>query len=226
MQYIWLLSPPYPILCNIGRTTKRLRGLNQIAGITIHHQEAISHVQQGILLPPQPASWISYLRSGRLLYLSLVLFVLESLFYWQFVERAYQRSEWLSFTWWFGCFLFAGSHIFLVFADGWSRYQDYKRVKDYLYLHGFDRRIVATHMRSMCQRTATITAAEELGMKEETTSYFYHRGYRWYHFVPDFMIRDPLFFFRKKFWSRTFLERKYTPRVDFHAIASEQKLWS
>ena len=199
-------------------------GLNEVAFVAINQNKVRRAAANEIMLPSQPRRWVSYLRSGRMLYLSLILFVMESWFFGKLTQRSFEQQNWIWFSWWMVCFLFAATHIFLVFADGWSRFQDYKRVKDYLYLHGFDRRIIATHMRSMCQRTATITAAEELGMKDETAAYFYHRGYRWYHFIPDFMLRDPLFFFRKRFWHRTFLERRYEPRVDFHAIANQQKL--
>ncbi len=172
-------------------------------------------------IPPQPASWISYFRSGRLLYTSLGLFLLESFVYWILLERAYNSGDLLWFGIWLWSFGFSFVHIFLVLADGWSRYQNYKRVKDQLFLFGFNTKIFAPYMGSKCQRLAVLTAAEELGMEQEVKQYFYDQGYRWYHWVPQFMVKDPLFFFQRYFWSRTFLERQYSPRVDFRKLPKQ-----
>ena len=176
-----------------------------------------------LTIPPQPPAWWSYLRSGRLLYISLFLFIAESLTYLYLLLRSYDNADWYWLAFWVWCFAFSFVHIFLVMADGWSRYQNYKRIKDQLYLYGFDARIVCAYMGSTCQRTATITAAEELDMKKEVVDFFYSRGYRWYHWIPDFMIRDPFFLIRSNFWSRTFLEKNYRARVDFQSIRLKQK---
>jgi hypothetical protein len=68
---------------------------------------------------------------------------------------------------------------------------------------------------------AVETAADELGIGPEVRAYFYEKGYRWFHFIPDFMVRDPLFFFRRYFWDRTFLEKYYEPRFDFRQLECE-----
>jgi hypothetical protein len=70
-------------------------------------------------------------------------------------------------------------------------------------------------MGSKCQRTAFMVAAKELGMEKEVVNYFHRIGIRWYHFIPRFMIDDPLFLFRKSFVSRTFLEKYYKPKSNF-----------
>src|SRR5215831_14306880 len=176
------------------------------------------------MIPVQPPRWLSYLRSGRLLYFSLILFVAESLTYFYFLKRSYSREDWSWFAFWLSCFAFSFSHIFLVMADGWSRYQNYKRVKDQLFLYGFDDRIACRYIGSACQRMAALTAAEELGLKREVGNFFYSQGYRWYHWIPDFMLQDPFFLFRAAFWSRTFLEKHYHPRVDFYTMSLKQEL--
>lgn len=179
-----------------------------------------SHLQ---ILPAQPPKWLSYLRSGRLLYSSLILFMAESLIYWYFLQQSYMREDWYWFIFWLAFFGFSFLHIFLVMADGWSRYQNYKRVKDQLFLYGFDTRIISQYMGSACQRIAALTAAEELLLKQDVANFFYAQGYRWYHWIPDFMIRDPLFLIRASFWSRTFLEKYYETRIDFYAVSLEQR---
>ena len=175
-------------------------------------------------IPVQPPIWYSYLRSGRLLYLSLLLFILESLTFWHLMKWAFQSERWFWFSFLLVCFGFSFVHIFLVGADGWSRYQNYKRVKDQLFMYGFHPRILAHYKSSMCQRIAAITAAEELGLATEASAFFYSIGYRWYHLIPDFMTRDYLFFMKRSFWSRTFLEKHYQSKFDFHALWAKQKI--
>ncbi|WP_442588792.1 hypothetical protein ACSBL2_22405 [Pedobacter sp. AW31-3R] len=166
-------------------------------------------------LPKQPSITVSYWNVGVLLHLSVFLFVLESWFYWTRLQLAYFEGSWIFILFWLGCVLFAFSHIFLVIMDAWSRFQNYKRIKDNLYSHGFSPKIANPYMGSKCQRTAFMVAAKELGMEKEVNSYYHRIGIRWYHFIPRFMIEDPLFLFRKSFVSRTFLEKYYKPRFNF-----------
>ena len=163
----------------------------------------------------QTSQYISYLRVGKLLYYSLILFVLEAWIYWIQLRKAINSQEIFSILFWISFFLFSFLHIFLVLADGWSRYQNYKWAKDQFYIHGFNRRIANTYIGSKCQRMAAEIAAEELGMEEEIKTHYAAMGVKWYHYVPYFMIKDPLFLFNKKFWSRTFLEKRYTPKFDY-----------
>lgn len=170
-------------------------------------------------IPKQPHPFVSYFRVGKLLYYSLILFILESLLFYYLLDRAIQReAPWWEVLIWLVCFVFAFVHIFLVMADGWSRYQNYKRAKDLFYDHGYRDRIAALYITSKCQRNAAIEAARELGLDAEVKSYYRKKGVKWWHFVPYFMIKDPLFMFRKHFWSRTFLERAYTPKYDFKQL--------
>jgi len=175
-------------------------------------------------LPPQPHPLVSYLRVGKLLYWSLVLFLLESWFYWVQFEGSLEQSSLLWVAFWFSCFLFSFVHIFLVIMDGWSRFQNYKRAKDLFFIHGFNSRIPEMYVGSKCQRNAAIVAAEELGYKDEIMSYFYDRGIRWYHYIPYFMIHDPLFLFRNYFWERTFLEKVYKSKFDYRRLHLEHAL--
>lgn len=169
-------------------------------------------------LPLQPTWFLSYFRVGRLLYSSLILFILESYIYWVQIVKAQEEESLFGIVFWIYSFLFSFVHIFLVMMDGWSRFQDYKRAKDLFYAHGFQPRIARSFMRSKCQRMAAIVAAEELGIEKEINQYYYGEGVRWYHYIPYFMVRDPLFIFRKYFWSRTFLEKHYIPKYDYHQL--------
>ena len=175
-------------------------------------------------LPPQPHPLVSYLRVGKLLYWSLVLFLLESWFYWVQFEASLEQSSLIWVAFWFSCFLFSFVHIFLVIMDGWSRFQNYKRAKDLFFIHGFNSRIPEMYLGSKCQRNAAIVAAEELGYKDEIMDYFQGRGIRWYHYIPYFMLHDPLFLFRNYFWERTFLEKVYESKFDYRRLHLERAL--
>ena len=172
-------------------------------------------------LPKQPLLWISYLQCGRLLHASTFIFILESYLYWLPLERAIDNQSTFWIIFWTLFFLFSFVHIFLVTADAWSRFQNYKRAKDQLYEYGFQQRIVNSYIGSKCQRLAVETAAKELGYGKEVKKQFRLMGYRWYHYIPDFMINDPWFLLKKYFWKRTFLEKYHTPKYNFHELSAQ-----
>lgn len=171
-----------------------------------------------MVLPKQPPIVFSYLRVGRLLYWSLILFVLESWIYGVQLINAWGKSSRIEMILWSICFLFSFVHIYLVLMDGWSRFQNYKRAKDLFFVHGFNERIAMMYIGSKCQRMAAETAAEELGIKEEVQAFYKTHGVKWFHYIPYFMVKEPLFLLKKRFWSRTFLEKNYTSKFDFHKM--------
>ncbi|TNF70426.1 MAG: hypothetical protein EP302_08610 [Bacteroidetes bacterium] len=172
-------------------------------------------------IPKQPHPWVSYYRVGRLLHWALLLFFLESYVYWIMLEAAFIGGNIYRIGFWLWSFLFSFIHIFLVIMDGWSRFQDYKKAKDLFYLYGVKPRIAEWFIGSKCQRNAALQAAQELGMEDEVQRYFSGRGVKWFHYVPYFMVRDPLFLIRKAFWERTFLEKYYAPKFNFREIQLE-----
>ena len=176
------------------------------------------------LIPKQPNIITSYLVAGKLLYISVCLFVLESYIYGIFLQNALLKGAMFWSVFWGCLFLFSFAHIFLVMADGWSRFQDYKRAKDQLFMYGYQLKIINKFASSQCQRFAFSTAAKELGLGKEAKEHFYTMGYRWYHLIPDFMVDDPFFFYKRYFWKRTFLERYYKPKFDYHQLSFEPVL--
>ena len=169
-------------------------------------------------LPGQPHPIVSYYRVGRLLHGSLLLFLLESWVYWIMFENALSTGVPLWTVFWGSFFLFSFIHIFLVIMDGWSRYQDYKKAKDLFFSYGFQPRIANQFIGSKCQRSAAIEASRELGMNEVVKDYYRDQGVKWFHYIPYFMVQDPFFMIRKAFWKRTFLEKHYVPKYDFHKM--------
>ena len=169
-------------------------------------------------LPKQPPKWVSYYSAGRLLHWSLLLFLLESLVYYEMLSRALANGNlfWIGF--WIWSFMFSFIHIFLVIMDSWSRFQDYKKAKDLFFMYGIRPRLAERFIGSKCQRNAALQAARELGLEADLKAHYQNRGVKWYHYVPYFMVSDPYFMIRKAFWQRTFLEKYYESRFDYHQL--------
>ncbi|TRZ41818.1 hypothetical protein [Robertkochia solimangrovi] len=176
-------------------------------------------------LPYQPHPLLSYIRVGKLLYYSMFLFILESWVFYRLLMRSLEKEQaWWIVTIWTICFLFSFVHIFLVLADGWSRYQNYKRAKDLFFEHGYRDKIARLYITSKCQRSAAIVAADELGIADQVKEYYKSQGVKWFHYVPYFMLNDPLFFFKNHFWSRTFLEGNYQAKYNYRKLQTSVHL--
>ena len=102
--------------------------------------------------------------------------------------------------------------------DGYSRFQNYKQLKDQLYFNGYQDRILRPMIKSRCQRDAALVACRELGLENEARDYYHRLGYKWYHVPPDFVFEHPLFFFSKYFWNTTFFVPYYEPKVDYNKV--------
>ena len=127
------------------------------------------------------------------------------------------EAPWVFYTYLTAMVLFMNMAI-LAEMDGYSRYQNYKQVKDQLYFNGYQERLLKPLLRSSCQREAAVLAGTELGLEKEVKDYFYNKGYRWYHIIPDFVFQYPLFFFSLYFWRTTFFTPYYEPKVDYDQV--------
>lgn len=108
---------------------------------------------------------------------------------------------------WLVVALFAG-------ADGIARHREYTRIRDMLLRHGFNRRILLPLASSRCQRDAALRAASEIGCLPEARHFFHSLGYRWYHILPDSVMRNPLVFLSPRFLRSSFLPGKKSRRLD------------
>lgn len=93
-------------------------------------------------------------------------------------------------------------------ADGISRHREYKRIKAMFHKFGYKERILEPLARSRCQRDAALFAADETGYGPRARAYFAQLGYRWYHILPDTVMRNPLVFLRPSFLRSSFLPGK------------------
>jgi hypothetical protein len=96
--------------------------------------------------------------------------------------------------------------------DARSRYQEYKKARDQLIRRGPDSRIFRSLSKSRCQRDAALAAAKQLDYGAECRNYFASAGYRWYHLLPDFVSRQPLFLLAPAFLRATFFMPTYHSR--------------
>jgi hypothetical protein len=148
----------------------------------------------------------AFLHMNTLLYLLLIKLSLDIGLAW--LE---QGLLWPGILWcWLSSFFLANT--VLSQLDARSRWQNYKRVKDYLYDFGYRERIFKPVLKSSCQRHAALIAAEELGYRERVEAFFRLQGYRWYHIPPDFVFSHPQFLLSRHFWRTTFFAPTYHPK--------------
>jgi hypothetical protein len=158
---------------------------------------------------------ITYLKAGYLLHTITVVEVIAFSCFFYFVDvPAWLSSDYIVLK------LFALSPIvgMPLFAqlDARSRFQNYKLIKDRLYLYGFQTRILKPFVKSRCQRDAARAAANELGMDRQCLRFFDSFGYRWYHLFPDAVFKKPSILATKNFWITTLFTKKYVSRIDFN----------
>ena len=116
-----------------------------------------------------------------------------------------KAAEAAALGWWGVCWLVVAC---FAVADGVSRHREYRRIKAMFRRYGFSERILKPLARSRCQRDAALHAARETGHFEAARSYFRALGYRWYHILPDLVVRNPLAFLSPVFLRNSFLPGK------------------
>ena len=109
------------------------------------------------------------------------------------------------FGWWGVCWLVVG---LFALADGVSRHREYRRIRSMFLKYGFSERILKPLAQSRCQRDAALHAARETGHHELARSYFRALGYRWYHILPDTVVRNPFVFVCPTFLRSSFMPGK------------------
>jgi hypothetical protein len=161
---------------------------------------------------------IAYVKAGYLLHLITLMEILAFCFLYHFlnVSSWFDSSNALVLK----AIALSPSMGMPLFAqlDARSRYQNYKLVKERLYLYGFQPRILKPFRKSRCQRDAAIAAATELGLFLQCKNYFKSYGYRWYHLFPDMIFKKPGTLLTRNFWLTTFFTKTYHPKIDFQKV--------
>jgi len=165
---------------------------------------------------------IRYLKVGKLLHLVALVALMVAVFSFFILKKLfYSTDPYLWFTW-LSLFISFFNMCILAELDGYSRFQNYKQVKDQMFLNGLQERQLKPLLKSSCQRSAALLAGKELGIGEKVRSYFFDQGYRWYHITPDFIFRNPLFFFSTFFWRTTFFTPYYESKVNYDQLEFSQ----
>lgn len=167
--------------------------------------------------PGSPSNFIfrtsSYFRVGYLLHLITLL----ELGILAFIYQKVNEKSFLGVgnEWWKTLVVYS-FFCFPLFPqlDARSRFQNYKLLRDRMYLYGFQPRIISPFTKSRCQRDALMAAAEDMGYSKECKAYFQKGGYRWFHLFPDFLLTNPKFLFTKNFWLTTFFVKSYHSRFN------------
>ncbi len=158
---------------------------------------------------------IRYINVGRLLHLIALSDLIISVTAIYFITTLNREEHPGLMTFWMVVLIMFGGMSVYSELDGYSRFQDYKRIKDQLYFYGFQQRLLRTMERSRCQRDAAQLACDELSVGDRSKAYFVAAGYSWYHIIPEFVFDDPGFFFKSYFWSGTLFTPYYEPKVDY-----------
>ena len=165
---------------------------------------------------------IRYWKVGKLLhFVALWAFIVATYSFLTLNNLDFNADPSLWFTW-LALFISFFNMFILAELDGYSRFQNYKQVKDQMFLNGFQERQLKPLMKSSCQREAAILAGDELGVGDKVRSYFCDKGYRWYHIIPDFVFNNQLFFFSMFFWRTTFFASYYQPKVNYDQLELNQ----
>jgi hypothetical protein len=164
---------------------------------------------------------LAYFRAGKLLHMISLVFAVISFILGKKLFQS-DGSTIISQLSLGGAITFFFTNSILAELDARSRYQNYKQVKDQLFMNGYSERILRPMLKSMCQRDAVLLAAKELEMGMRCEIYFKRNGYRWYHVIPDFIFHQPQFLFSKYFWRSTFFTPEYRARINFYETAQSE----
>lgn len=107
--------------------------------------------------------------------------------------------------WWGICWVVVA---LFALADAVSRHRECLRIKGMFLKYGFNERILEPLARSRCQRDAAIFAAEEVGLGDRARTYFAQLGYKWFHILPDSVMRNPFSFLSPRFLRTSFMPGK------------------
>lgn len=175
--------------------------------------ELVTHISCRILYPIWKITSmqiIRYLQTGYLLHLititSTILFIIfgnNALF----ALKNHNQLITILFFGFLATYFF--SLLFFSQLDAFSRYQNYKMVKDKIYQYRFDHRILRPFIYSRCQRDAISIAAKELNHSKNWKLLIHKYGFRWYHLLPHLIVKNPLILFTKQFWLKTLFVKSY-----------------
>lgn len=162
----------------------------------------------------------TYILAGRLLHIITLIEITALLFILPFFINLETESSLLLVIRLWAILFFSSMPLFSQ-LDARSRFQNYKQIKDQIFIYGFDKRILNPVLKSRCQRDAALLSATELGYGEKCQRYYKIHGYRWFHILPDFLFSHPQFLFSKYFWLTTFFASTFKSKIDYSSLKSK-----
>ena len=152
--------------------------------------------------------FLRYLKVGRFLHIMTLISL--TIFGWSFsyLEVSNSIFDLIHFLYLF-LSLFGITVAIISQLDAFGRFQNYKQLKDKFYEYGFNLRLIRPFMFSKCQRDAILVASEDFDSKDKVKLYFYEKGYRWYHVLPDVFVDNPLLIFKMEFWNKILFTKYY-----------------
>jgi hypothetical protein len=159
----------------------------------------------------------TYLQAGKLLHIITLIEITALLFILPFLFMLEAGNSLLFLIQLWAILFFSSLPVFSQ-LDARSRFQNYKQIKDQIFIYGFDKRILNPVLKSRCQRDAALLSATELGYRDQCEAYFKSHGYKAYHILPDFIFTHPELLFSKYFWITTFFASSYTSKIDYASM--------
>lgn len=164
----------------------------------------------------------TYAKVGRLLHIIAICdLVLIGLSIYYLLAGV---KGWLFWFMWLNIVMYS-CQFALAELDAYSRFQNFKQLRDQLFFNGFAHRILKPMTKSRCQRDAALVACSQLGYIDEAKSVYSKMGYKWYHVPPDFVFTHPFFFFSRYFWRTTFFVPYYKPKLHENNVAQSELPW-
>ena len=151
----------------------------------------------------------SYFKVGFLLhFIALCDLILAALIFSKLNGKSIAEMSFAEILMFFLGVFFVSNFVFAE-LDVWSRYQNYKQLRDQIIKFGFRFILLKPLMPSKCQRDAAILACKHTGYSKRCRVFIFQNGYKWYNIIPDFVFKYPLFFFNSYFWRTTFFTPYY-----------------
>lgn len=151
---------------------------------------------------------IRFAQVGRLLFMTSIVGVILC---YSLIGAFLRNSDVDTFTRFFIFMAAYSGGVLPLFAvlDARSRFQDYKKAKDLFFRNGFKPKIANLFIHSKCQRDALEIAAKDLGLKAQLDQYYFHKGYRWYHILPNIVLQRPGLLITVRYWKKTLFAPHY-----------------
>jgi len=150
-----------------------------------------------------------FIKIAYLLHFMAIASAILSYYSAQYAFSFYIKGDWFLSSFMAFASLYTFTLPFFAELDARSRYQNYKIIKDKLYIYGYQQRLLKPFVYSRCQRDAVQVAANDLDYGRECKAFFYEQGFRWYHIIPRILLKYPKTILTQRYWKQTLFVSYY-----------------